>query len=74
MNLKTYLTLVEKRLDAKCSWGQKEIKMLLRDCAIELYEANDVSTKRKDKENNKPMESSSDVCGTSPVGQTVAKS
>lgn len=40
MTIKSFIDEVDKRLDAKCSWGKNEVKSLLRDVAINLYEGN----------------------------------
>ncbi len=41
MTIKQFIEQVDKRLDQKCSWGKNEVKGLLRDVAIQLYEEHD---------------------------------
>lgn len=50
--------MVEERLDAKPSWGAKEVKSLLKDVLIEMYEKElaDESIVGKDKGNNQSVQ------------------
>lgn len=58
MIIKNYLNMVEERLDAKPSWGAKEVKSLLKDVLIEMYEKElaDESIVGKDKGNNQSVQ------------------
>lgn len=79
MKIKDYIIEVEKRLDQKCSWGAKEVKLLLKDVVIEMYEreegkgvSNDKG-QREDRSDNQTMATSSDGDVKTPVGHDMAQ-
>lgn len=81
MKIKDYIIEVEKRLDQKCSWGAKEVKLLLKDVVIEMYEreegtkagGSDDKNKGTDRSDNQTMATSSDSDGKASVGHDMAQ-
>ena len=55
MIIKDFVNELDKRLDIKCSWGQKEVKQLVRDLVIEMYEkeVTDGTTKTDNQKQDK---------------------
>lgn len=74
MKIKDYIIEVEKRLDQKCSWGAKEVKLLLKDVVIEMYEREEHDkNKGTDRSDNQTMATSSDSDGKASVGHDMAQ-